>query len=56
MTTEFGVWSDAAGGFIDGPLYSEAEAIESLAEFKAQGEDDAKVLEWHDEDEDEDDE
>jgi hypothetical protein len=51
---EYGIWSDAAGGFIDGPLYTLGEAQKSLAEYLAEGEHDAEILEWFDEtDEDE---
>jgi hypothetical protein len=43
---EHGVWSDAAGGFVDTQLYGQASMREALDALIAQGEDpeDLKVL------------
>lgn len=37
-TTELGIWSDAAGGFIDAGLYSEDEAEAAIVSLVADGE------------------
>lgn len=44
--TEHGIWSDAAGGFIDSGLYTDVQIEQALADFIAQGEDadDLKAL------------
>jgi hypothetical protein len=48
--TEYGIWSDAAGGFIAGPLYTRPEAESMLSDLTAAGEDDAEIVVWFNED------
>jgi hypothetical protein len=51
---ETGIWSAAAGGFIDGPFYTLTEAESALKAWAAEGEDDAEIIDWIDEDAEED--
>jgi hypothetical protein len=48
---DFGIWSDAAGGFIAGPFYTASEADQALTEFQAEGEDDVEIIDWSDDEE-----
>lgn len=40
---EQGIWSDAAGGFIETGIYGDDDAAARLESWRAEGEDDAEI-------------
>lgn len=41
--TEYGIWSDAAGGFVDTGLYTRTEMNKALDEHRSNGDDTARI-------------